>query len=421
MDLNRFNIPGNKEKNEVLSMQNFRLIRLRWFYLGSLAGIASVSSLLAANYSDALRFVLFGLVGFALNLLFFGATNLFKNRMRPLYAVMMLQLIMDLGFATLVTYQQGGLEARTTVLYTFPILAAGLVFARYVVYITALLSSVGYVTVGILYKFQNNLDITTSNALVPVIFYPALFFVFAKLVIYLSESIHQDIRERAYISFLAMLSHQLKHPVSTANTIIDLIENEEPDSIEKYKQYINMLKTENLNLLQLLNNLLETAAPDKSLQKSEMEAIELPPMLQRLAYQSAESHGRLADLQLHLRDMSLKVLGSSERLANSLTNVLDNAFKYSDSGTPVTVSAKKSPEAVVITIEDKGKGLDKFAKKQLYKMYSIQERAGRGIKGLGLGLFVAKKSIRAQAGSLHVVSGKSGTKVLITLIRSTKK
>ncbi len=418
MDLNQFTIVGEQQRANVMLLQNTRLIKIRWFYFSILTVVASISYFIAGHKSLAMRYLLIGLLGLGLNGLMLIANYLFKSRRLLLQILMILQVGFDLGIASLVTYQQGGLEARTSVLFTLPIVATGLIFSHLVVYLTAILSGIGYVVSIYIYSEVHNKPLDTSNAFVPLVFYPVFFVIFARLVVYLMKMNMQATKEEAYDAFLALLSHQLKHPISTANAIFDVLEHSETQTAAKQRDYVAMLKTENQNLLLLLNNLLETAAPPATVDVQ--DEVDLPFLLQNVAYQSAQTYYRVEDLKLNLPSMSLMVAVNSERLATAVANVINNAFRYSESGTPVSVSMQKAGNNVIVTIEDKGKGISRSARAHLSQKYSVNTTQHGGIKGLGLGLYVAKKIITAHNGSIHFISSKSGTKVIITLKRGKK-
>lgn len=413
MDLSKFTIIGEQERINVLRQQNSRLINLRWLYISLLPAIAVVSNLLAGHKDEAVRYAAIGCAGLVINGLFFAANRFIRANSGRAQTLIILQLLLDISIATLVIYEQGGLEARTPILFAIPIVAAGLILKSSIVYLAAAMSCVGYVSSVLYVRFSQEVPLYASEMLVPIMFYPALFFVLARLVIYLARVSTEDTREQSYDAFLALLSHQLVHPVSTVNAVIDMLEHSQLEP--KHKKYIAMLKSENQSLLQLLGNLLETATP--SIPVNHDEKVDLPRVLQRVGYLCAENHSRTPDLRLKLADMSLEVVGNSEKLSMALINILDNAFQYSPKGTPVTVGLQKTGDSVTITIGDKGKGVGKLTREQLFKKYSSEGFEDHGIKGLGLGMFVTRKVVAAHGGSIHVISDKSGTKVIIILKR----
>jgi signal transduction histidine kinase len=415
MDLSQFTITGEHDRVNLLKTQNAKLIKLRWFYLSVLPGVAAISNSIAGHQDKVKQYMIIGLIGLTLNGLLY-LFNRFALRSRNMgYFLMMLQLTLDLTVASVTTYTQGGADARTTALYALPIVATGLIFSRFFVYLVAIMSSISYAGVLILHNTTKDVPITVSEMLVPVVFYPVFYLILARLVVYLTGAYVEDAREKAYDSFLALLSHQLKHPVSTASAIIDQLEHNHLKSAPKDKKYIMMLKSENRNLLLLLNNLLETAAPQSYV--SRYDEVDLPKMLQEVGYHCAETYGRVSDFKYESDDMSLMVPGVGERLKTAIANVLNNAFRYSKNGTNVVMRLEKTSANVIITIEDKGTSLNTKAKAALFKKYNINRDAEHGVEGLGLGLYVARKIIADHQGSLNIISDKAGTKVIITLKR----
>jgi len=415
MDLSKFSITGEAERANTLWLQNERLIRLRWMYFSTLIFIAAAANYIAHYSVLGHRYLVIGAIGLALNGLLYLSNKAFGRRRRVLSVLMVLQLVLDLGVATAATYLQHGEQARTTALYCLPIVSAALIFEPAIVYATAISSGLGYVAAIIGYMSTHYLPFSLSQFLVPLVFYPTFFLIFAQLVVYLMRVTTEKTRDQAYEAFLALLAHQLKHPASTVNAIIDYMEHTPFKTVEEQKTYITMLKAENHNLLLQLNNLLTTAGDLPPASKA--STIDLPKFLQQITYQVAEDQLRVEDVKLHLHDLSFTIMGDSERLRTVLANVLNNAFQYSKAGSPVSISLRVTTDHAIITIDDKGSGMSRNAKHRMFQKYSIHQSTEGAVQGLGLGLFVSKKIVTAYGGSLHIVTDKAGTKVIIMLKR----
>ena len=91
------------------------------------------------------------------------------------------------------------------------------------------------------------------------------------------------------------------------------------------------------------------------------------------------------------------------RLERILVNLLSNALKYSDPGTPVQVNARAQDGAVVIAITDQGRGIPPEVIPHLFERFyrAPEERKGEGI---GLGLFITKVLVEAHGGRIWVES-----------------
>lgn len=412
MDLSRFTITGAAEQTKKLAEQNARIIRLRWLYVGLLGTVAYVSALLAMRPDDARTYLFIVAGGLALNSILWLVNRTLKHPL-GLQILTIIQLFLDLVIISFVAYKQGGLNARAIILFALPITAAGLVFSRRIVYTTAALSGVGFVASVLFANFTTDKQVTVNESLVPLIFYPVFFIIYAKLVSFLMMANIDETREQAYDAFLALLTHQLKRPASTASSIIDQLERGEPKASEQRQHYIKILKSENQTLLQLLNNLLETASFTNF--NDRQEEVELSRLLQRVAYDSAAAHGRESDLKLDIENMHISARGNSGRLYTVFSNVMNNAFQYSNAGSPVIVNAHTTGGNVVVSIEDSGSGISSEVKKKLFKKYTLQDNQDTGVKGLGLGLYVAKKIVEAYGGTLNIITNKLGTKVIIII------
>lgn len=418
MDLSRFEISGSDLESNVISLQNAKLIRLRWVYVSVLAVVAVLPAFFTNRLSSVTFFGVAALLTFLINGCFYVFNKKHKQNVSAQHILVGAQLLLDIILASLITFNQGGIDARTAALYAIPVTAAGLLFSELIVHCVAVCSGIGYVLSIVLYSVRNG-AIDWQELLPAIIFYPILFIIYSTLVTYLIKSNINEVREQAYDSFLALLTHQLKRPASTASSIIDQLEHGIPDNIDKQKHYISILKSENQTLLHLLNNLLETAAfPSFS---DKQEVVNLSRLLQRVAYNTAEASGRETDVKIKLPSDHLSVAGNSGRLSTALTNVLNNAFQYSPAGSPVKIDAHESGGSVIVSVEDAGKGLTEEAKNKLFKKYTLHENQEAGVRGLGLGLYVTKKIVQAYDGNLHIVSNKDGTKVMLILKKGTKK
>lgn len=415
MDLSRFNISGNADKISGLKLQNNRLIKLRWFYIGVLTSIAVASSLLAGlPSSSAKQYAVIGGSVLIVNSFIYILNKLSILKIKGSYALMILQIALDLVVASVVTYGQGGVEARTTVLFVIPIVAAGLIFAPRIVYLVGILSGIAYVlTIWISNKTLES-PLEYSNLIVPMIFYPSLFLLLAQLVAYLMKISTSTTRDQAYDSFLALLSHQMIHPASTVRAIIDQLEHAPNGSRAEIKNYIKMIKSENNDLLQLLNNLLETSSEYKL---SGEEELEMAAILQVVSTKIAENYERTEDLILDLGNTKVHVYAVRSKIVTALVNIIKNAFQYSDHGSQVKITLRHSGTDALIVVEDKGPGVSEPILKQMFNKYNINFENRGGVSGLGLGLYVSKKIILAHRGSLHLFSDKVGTRVMIKLKR----
>lgn len=420
MDLSGYNIQGTQDTARVLAGNNVRWITLRWYYMTLLAGLAVVLSLMSTGaIARTLEYASILAIGYVVNAGLLILTRVAVSRLRVQRLVMISQLLLDLVMCSLVTYVQGGAEARTTLLFAIPIVASGLMFMRTVVLPVAAISSVAYVGTILLHAQVVKGSIDWVDYIAPVVFYPLLFLILGRIVEFLTTIEIHDVRERAYNSFLSLLAHQLKHPASASKTIIDVIEHDKTaDHTHQTRHYLQMLRGESENQIRLIDNLLE-AAPHHPLEVHR-ELVDMNVLLEKAAHQTAVGHQRLADL---IKDSGpgtvVKVYGNPIKLRLALANIFDNSFRHTTEGSAVHYGIRVTAGEVEIKIRDEGVGMSKkhlATVLERFNVTSLHDLGAGHIGGLGLGLFIARQIITAHDGTLTVQSSEGkGTTVTIRI------
>jgi signal transduction histidine kinase len=100
-------------------------------------------------------------------------------------------------------------------------------------------------------------------------------------------------------------------------------------------------------------------------------------------------------------DPLLGVVGNRPLLAAALTNLLQNAFKFTHLHTEVTLTARSADDRVLIEVQDNCGGLPAGTAEMLFKPFG---QAGQNKSGLGLGLSIARQSVEANGGTLSVMN-----------------
>jgi signal transduction histidine kinase len=137
------------------------------------------------------------------------------------------------------------------------------------------------------------------------------------------------------------------------------------------------------------------------------------PIIEKVAGGKAKDAKRTADLKLELVPVTVRM--SEEYFAKLVGELAHNAFKFSLTGTPVTVELAATPEAVVFAVTDKGRG---FEPDQIGKVGAFMQfdRKTHEQQGLGLGLTIARQIAELHGGVLAIQSEKGvGTTVTVKL------
>ena len=121
------------------------------------------------------------------------------------------------------------------------------------------------------------------------------------------------------------------------------------------------------------------------------------PLIEREARHIADEAQRPADLQLRLAPLAVPI--SEEYFAKLVSELTHNAFKFSSVGTPVLLTLSATPEAIVLTVADRGRGLspDQITKIGAFMQF---DRKTHEQQGLGLGLTIARRLAEIHGGAL---------------------
>ena len=107
-----------------------------------------------------------------------------------------------------------------------------------------------------------------------------------------------------------------------------------------------------------------------------------------------------------------KVAGDAERTRQVLTNLVDNAIKYSPHGGAIELGVEAGDGYARFTVRDEGLGIPLGEQKRIFeKFYRLDPDQRRGIGGSGLGLYISRELVRSMNGTIWVVSdpGKGAT------------
>jgi two-component system phosphate regulon sensor histidine kinase PhoR len=425
MPLSQYILDAREEYRLQTRERNTWLTRLRWYYLVILAAVIVVASYLTqAQASRNRQFALTTAgIGLTLNFILWALTKPKNRSIYYYHSVAVAQLILDITLAASIVYFQGGLSSRATVLFAIPIVGAGLLFTKGFAYVSAFLSAVGYVLALVIYRHNNPGSYELWQVTLPAVFYAVVFLIIAIIVSAYRNKTASNEREKSYTELLSMLRHQLYHPTSVIAAIIDMLQHGEHYS--KWpagdKNYLQQLKRENKKLHTMIANALEAIRTDQD-EIKQTKVFDIVPLLNDEAVSCATGAKRVSDLKTMLPNKTIEVEGDAQQLTTALDNVIENAFRYTEKGTPVIVSISEENYKVTISVHDKGEGMSDADQKALFQLFSkMQSRISGDPEKLydtGLGLYVSKLIIERHKGKLELSSSKEyGTNVTITLYR----
>jgi len=194
-------------------------------------------------------------------------------------------------------------------------------------------------------------------------------------------------------SFVAMASHELRTPLTAikgfSSTLLEGLD-EDMYGKEDQREFLGIVVSECDRLRRLIDDLLNTSRieANESLKPDYSEFDLMPVLTKAVAVQQQASTKHTVVLSVE-SELPKKIIGDQDKLDQILTNILNNAIKYSPNGGQVTVHAKQEGEFVLFGIQDQGLGIPKDQLTKVFeKFHRVNNDDNRKIYGTGLGLFL---------------------------------
>jgi two-component system, OmpR family, sensor histidine kinase SenX3 len=230
-------------------------------------------------------------------------------------------------------------------------------------------------------------------------------------------------RNEQHDSFINAVTHELKTPIASIRLYLQTLQRREVDEAQRRDFYALML-TDTDRLLHTVEQVLKAgeAAQKKKSQRMPVEFGALVQGCMELA--RTRHHLQPADFE-YSESASLssqaggssRVLGDPEELRTAVSNLLDNAVKYSPDGVHIAVELDAPDEKkVVLRVRDQGVGIPEQELKRVFKrFYRVTQRSLAQVKGTGLGLFIVRSIARKHGGRVFAQSDGAGKGTTVTL------
>lgn len=219
--------------------------------------------------------------------------------------------------------------------------------------------------------------------------------------------------------FTADASHELRTPLSVIRGIGELGLRETRTPAE-YKEAMGSMLEEVDRLTRLVDTLLQLSRGDAGMLRLSRDVVDLAD----LAREVAASLNLLAEERRQRLDVaaaaSVGVLADRCVLRDAVTNLVDNAIKYSPAGSTIRIHVDGGPERATLTVADEGAGIAPEHRDRIFdRFYRIDEARSREMGGAGLGLAIAKWAVEANGGKIALEPAVIGSVFRISLPRAT--
>jgi len=213
--------------------------------------------------------------------------------------------------------------------------------------------------------------------------------------------------------FVSTISHEFKSPLSSIRQLSEMLQSGRVPSENRRQEYYDVLVEQSERLSLLIDNILDFAKIEEGRKKFDFQTLDLGSLLQQIVsvIQDQVRHKDFV-IQLEIEKPLPEFKADRESITQAITNLIDNAVKYSGEARNIIVRAFVEDQFLIITVKDFGIGI---RKEEIDKVFERFYRGGdeltRTVKGSGLGLTLVKQIVEAHHGEITVESspGKGST------------
>jgi two-component system phosphate regulon sensor histidine kinase PhoR len=231
-----------------------------------------------------------------------------------------------------------------------------------------------------------------------------------------AEGSQRQAVKRSYASLPSSVIHELRTPLTSIHGYAQVLQRTLRDE-PRAANALNVVVRESSRLSGMLAALSELAELDGETEPLPVMHVETDQIVDGVIHEVARR-----DAQAHPIEMSGRGTArcNPTGLSQSLLHVLTNAVRYSEAGVPVSVTIREAEGGVIIEVSDQGIGMESDDTGRLYQPFQRGANARQsGVRGLGLGLFLARETLQQMGGRIeHECRADGGTTFRITVPRA---
>jgi signal transduction histidine kinase/DNA-binding response OmpR family regulator len=204
--------------------------------------------------------------------------------------------------------------------------------------------------------------------------------------------------------FVTTVSHDLRSPLTAILSYVELLGRAGPLN-EQQQDFVERIRFSVRSVTALISNLLELGKIEAGLDR-ERAPVNIS-MIARYAVEALQPQAAAKEQTIHLDSadqLGLHVLGNAVRLRQAVSNLVENAVKYTPEGGRIEVAVHSEDDQVVIYVSDNGIGIPLADQPHIFDKFFRSHQATEGVEGTGLGLSIVKSIIENHDGRIWVES-----------------
>jgi two-component system phosphate regulon sensor histidine kinase PhoR len=213
--------------------------------------------------------------------------------------------------------------------------------------------------------------------------------------------------ERMRRDFVANASHEIRTPVTSLKGFIETLQDGAIDDPEAARRFLAIMKKNADRLHAIIEDLLNLSRIEREAERGEvpLEPASLGGIVEE-ALEACDGILQAKEIQVELDcARELQVRANPSLLVQAIVNLVDNAAKYSEAGSRVSVTCRETGRGMAVAVRDSGPGIPREHLPRLFeRFYRVDKGRSRNLGGTGLGLAIVKHIVQAHRGEITVES-----------------
>ena len=220
--------------------------------------------------------------------------------------------------------------------------------------------------------------------------------------------------------FVSNVSHELRSPLASASAMVEILESGAIDERETALDFLHRIRGDVTRMTSLVDELLELSSLESGQMPVHLAPVSVNDVLDEIVerFQLAASSDGIELSSNPQKDLP-HVMGEQRRLEQVLTNLVENALRFTPNGGKITLRAHRERDWVTLTVEDTGVGIPREHLPHVFERFYKVDRSRRE-QGTGLGLAISKHLVQVQGGDISASSVEGeGSEFRVKLRRAT--
>lgn len=216
-------------------------------------------------------------------------------------------------------------------------------------------------------------------------------------------------------TFSKAMIHDMKTPIAGIKLSTHILRTIKPEETKEHDEMLSYIERENEHLYALANKVLTIAKVEENKIILKKHEFELHPVIEDLVEKFKQRTRKQVDFNLNIGAET--AYGEEEYIKEAISNLIDNAIKYSGENVKITIAAKIEEDMLCISVEDNGFGISREDRKLIFEKFERGAKVlKQGVSGFGLGLNYVKHVAELHGGRADMMSRKGYGSVFMIMI-----